>query len=169
MVILYQAAIIILAGILIAGADSLRRPVKTRPDAPVAPGAAANAPALELDITLAQAVDLFNQGAAFIDARNKAEYEAGHVQGAFHLPLEAFSGNAVPEALSAIDGNGPVVVYCAGGDCHASHDVVIKLQQLGANLGLGFRQCHVLKEGYPAWAAAGQPTATGPGPLEGGQ
>ena len=168
--LLYRASTIMLLGVLCAGADSLRRPIKTRPDAPVAPpaqtGAQANAPApLELDITVPEAFGLFEQRAAFIDARPRADYEAGHVEGALHLPVEAFAGNAVPEAVAFIDGRGPVVVYCAGGDCHASHDVVIRLQDIGKNMGLGFDRCHVMKDGFPAWVGAGHPVEAGPGPM----
>lgn len=184
MTLLYRTATILLLALLAAGVDSLVRPIRTRPAAPVAPqptptpNGTSSTPTgttppiatpspveLELDITVAQSHDLFQKGATFIDARSRADYEAGHVAGAFHIPVEAFAGNAVPEAAKFFDGHGPVVVYCTGGDCHASHDVVIRLQDLGTNLGLGFAQCYVLKDGYPAWQAAGHPIEAGPGPL----
>ncbi|MCX5689898.1 MAG: rhodanese-like domain-containing protein, partial [Planctomycetota bacterium] len=56
---------------------------------------------------------------------------------------------ARPDALSILDPGSKIVIYCAGGDCHASHDVAIRLNALG------FKSCYVLKEGFPAWQAAG--------------
>ncbi|MDX2132858.1 MAG: rhodanese-like domain-containing protein [Planctomycetota bacterium] len=134
-----------------------------RPADPATPAAgstpAAGAPTqpapLGLDIDLASAAALFAAGAPFIDARLANEYEAGHVEGAFWMPSEVFMNGAIPDALNFMDKAAPVVVYCGGGQCDASHNVVVLLQQLG------FTRCHVMADGYPAWKAAGHPVATG--------
>lgn len=117
----------------------------------------------KLDITLEQARGLYQSGVMFVDARAGAEYEAGHIQGALWLPLEAMNGGARPAALDVLDPGAKVVIYCGGGDCHASHDLAIRLNALG------FKNCYVLKAGFPAWQSAGYETATGVDPLAGGK
>jgi rhodanese-related sulfurtransferase len=118
-------------------------------------------PTSELDITLAQAFALFQRGNAFIDARRRDEYEAGHVRDAFFLPAELFSGGARPEAMEYLVPTDDVVIYCGGGLCDASKNVAVMLQQFG------FTRCRIMHEGYPAWASAGHPTATGKPVYEG--
>lgn len=179
---LYRICTIAILGVIVGSAHSLLVPIRLVPVAPPpldlanpatkAPSnvtnSAANAgastpantstPASTVDITLAQARELYSSGVIFADARSLEEYSAGHVEGAVHLPLDAFSGGNRPHALDVLDPTQKVVVYCGGGDCHASHDVVIRLNALGYSL------CYVMKDGYPAWQAAGYETATG-GPL----
>lgn len=109
----------------------------------------ATTPMADGDITLAQARALYEQNVMFVDARSLAEFTESHVEGAVHLPLEALEGGARPDALAVLDPSAKIVIYCGGGDCHASHDVAIRLNALG------FASCYVLKEGFPAWKAAG--------------
>jgi rhodanese-related sulfurtransferase len=124
---------------------------QTTTSAPATPAAASPQPAAmaDGDITLAQARALYEQSVMFVDARSLAEFTESHVEGAVHLPLEALEGGARPDALSVLDPGAKIVIYCGGGDCHASHDVAIRLNALG------FKSCYVLKEGFPAWKAAG--------------
>ncbi len=112
----------------------------------------------QLNISIAQAKALFDQNVIFIDARPLHEYEAGHVPNAFFLSTETYHGS---EVLEYLDPTSPMVIYCGGGACDASKNLVILLQQSGY---MGGRIMH---DGYPAWAAAGHPTATGK-PLIGG-
>ncbi len=49
-------------------------------------------------------------GAQVIDVRADHEWEAGHVPGAVHIPLEGLS-----ERAEEIDRESPVVFYCLGG------------------------------------------------------
>ncbi|MBS0195226.1 MAG: rhodanese-like domain-containing protein [Planctomycetes bacterium] len=178
---LYRTSAILIIAVCAAGVDSIFRPVRlpertastspapTQP--PSASGAATEQPTKTAlaasfpdkgDITLAQARELFSKKAAFADARNRKDYDAGHVEGAWHMPLEDFSGGS-PEAAQFLNKTDPIVVYCTGGDCHASHDVVIMLEAMG------FTRCYVMVDGYPAWQQAGYETSTGPGPTGGGQ
>jgi len=116
----------------------------------------------KIDITLDQARALFLQGVLFVDARAESEYVAKHVEGALHLPLEAMDRGTRPPALDVLDPGGKIVIYCGGGDCHASHDLAIRLNALG------YKNCYVLKAGFPAWEGAGYETATGADPVGGG-
>lgn len=124
-------------------------PSVTPPDAP-------SGDALGLEITVPQAKALFDQGVSFIDARHDDEYNEQRVQNAFNLTSAMFDGGQPPQALSLLDPNLPVVIYCSGGDCDASHAVGIRLQQAG------YTQIHIMKDGFPAWKAAGFPVDSGP-------
>ena len=172
-----RAAILLFVGVGAGAAHSALRPVQLRPDAPLPtpldpvatpmPGgvaasgdAGSGEAALGLDITIAQAAALFDKGVAFVDARHLAEFEGGHVENAFLMAAEDFSGGGTPVALGLLDPAAPLVVYCGGGDCDASKNLVLLLQQAG------FRRAHIMTDGFPAWAAAGHPVATG-GPTYG--
>lgn len=168
-IIIQRACVIAFAGLVAGGVHSaLHPPIKLRPDAPpplpparttTGDAAPTTTPAqvLGLDITTPQAWDLFQQGAAFADARRRDEYEAGHVQGAFFLPSDLFyeAKGGLPEALNYIAKDQVIVIYCGGGACDASHNTAKLLQQAG------YLHTHVMKDGYPSWVAAGHPTASG--------
>ncbi|MDX2146331.1 MAG: rhodanese-like domain-containing protein [Planctomycetota bacterium] len=106
--------------------------------------------ALGLEITIADAKSLFDQGIRFIDARAKAEFELSRVPRALHLPPEAFTTGVGLEVLNLM----PVkeehfVIYCGGGECHASHNLAVFLEQAG------YTNLHIIKEGLPGWIGAG--------------
>lgn len=108
-----------------------------------------------LNISIEQAAAMYGRGVPFVDARHVEEYEAGHVTNAFWMPSEEFLNGKIPDTLNYLDRESPVVVYCGGGMCDASKNLVVLLQQLG------FKRCHIMHDGYPEWAKAGHPTATG--------
>jgi len=172
--VLYRAGVLVLAGIIAGGAHSALRekplalqpaepapvivvPVPQHTSVPAGAGAATvTAPKpLGLEISVPQALELFDKGVSFVDARHLPEYEAGHVDGALLLSAESFLGGSVPDALNYLDPQAQVVVYCGGGQCDASKNLVILLQQAG------FTRAHIMTDGYPAWVAAGHPIATG--------
>ncbi|MBK8794400.1 MAG: rhodanese-like domain-containing protein [Holophaga sp.] len=106
------------------------------------------------EITSTEAWAAFQKGAAFLDARRSADFEAGHIQGAFSLPVwestlderlvefEA-KANRPPEA--------PLVLYCSGGSCEDSHLLASRLFQMG------YRHLLIYRDGYPDWQAQGRP------------
>ena len=126
------------------------------------PASPARPAALGLDITLDQGWDLYNNGAPFVDARSLPDYEAGHIESAFWMPAEEFMSGHTPAALPMLDPQGQVVVYCDGGSCDASKNVVVLLQQAG------FTRCHILTDGYPGWVKANRPIAKGKPQIGGG-
>jgi len=65
---------------------------------------------------------LTDGGAYFIDARAEHEFEEGHLRGAYNLPSNAVYANIDP-VVNMIPMVEPVIVYCGGGDCEASHVV----------------------------------------------
>lgn len=117
------------------------------------PSATPAAATLGKDITVAQAKTLFDAGATFVDARSDAEWASGHIPLAVHLSGEMFSATdgRATDVLRQLDPGAATVIYCGGGDCHASEQVYIYLQQAG------FSQLHILTDGVPGWTAAGLP------------
>jgi rhodanese-related sulfurtransferase len=180
--LLYRAAALVAAGVIAGAVHSGIVPVMLKPEAPapiklpqaplkppeapkdIAPPAnpPPATPAADemagLNITLAQAKKLYDAHVPFVDARHAEEYESGHVQDAFQLSTEDFNGS---EVLNYLDRDSPLVVYCSGGACDASKNLVKLLQQAG------FKQARIMEDGYPAWEKAGYPTAKGK-PVVGG-
>lgn len=66
--------------------------------------------------------------AYFVDAREKHEFDEGHLRGAVHLPSSAIYKNIEP-VLSMIPTDARVIVYCGGGECEASHNVTDALRR----------------------------------------
>ncbi|MBY0113877.1 MAG: hypothetical protein K2Y21_13755 [Phycisphaerales bacterium] len=115
-----------------------------------------NAASLGLMIDSKAAKTLFDQGVVFLDARIQKEYDEGHIPQAFLLNSSMFGTSAADEAMKVMDANQPVVIYCGGGDCDASKNVAILLQQAG------FKQLHIIEKGYPEWKELGYPIETAP-------
>lgn len=119
-------------------------------DAVSTPPSDAATPTLGVRITLAQARSLYDAGTAdFIDAREPFEFAPGHIPGAYNLTQADFMGGKTPEALEFLDPARRVVIYCGGGECHASENVAILLQQAG------FTTIHIMEAGFPMWVEAG--------------
>jgi rhodanese-related sulfurtransferase len=96
-------------------------------------------------------------GAAFVDARPRDEYVAGHIKGAFSVPFGERAGE-LDELRRELPRTRPVVVYCEGGACTSAFELSA---WLAAN---GWRDVSVLADGYPAWEAAGFPVTQGAAP-----
>ncbi|MGE3108186.1 MAG: rhodanese-like domain-containing protein [Phycisphaerales bacterium] len=108
-------------------------------------------------ISLAEGYELFTSNTAyFVDTRKRAEYEEGHIQYAFGIPLAAFHGKN-PKLVDAIPREAPVVCYCLGGNCDESEEVAKNLNQMG------YKNVYVLHAGFPGWKNAGYPIEVGPG------
>lgn len=120
-----------------------------------APAASAGAPAdgtLGFEITIAQGVSLFELGVPFLDARSVEDFEKGRVAGAIHVSAEEYPARA-GEFTKYFPG--PVVIYCGGGQCDASHNLAKLMQQAQ------FTALHVMTDGYPGWEKAGHPIEKG--------
>lgn len=82
--------------------------------------------------------------AVFIDVREREEWDAGHMEGALHLPLSALKKN--PALFQAPGKTGCCVLYCQGG-VRSKQAAEILLQS-------GHENIYSLKGGYNAWLAA---------------
>jgi hydroxyacylglutathione hydrolase len=87
-------------------------------------------------------------GAAVVDVRGAAEWEAGHLPGVPNIPLAYLS-----ERMSEIPRDRPVVVQCQGGARSAMAASVLKAH--------GFEDVANMTGGYAAWQAAGLPVEVG--------
>ncbi|MGD9789633.1 MAG: rhodanese-like domain-containing protein [Phycisphaerales bacterium] len=105
--------------------------------------------ALGLEITSADAKILFDRGVPFLDARRHDEFDLGHVPQAVVMPPDEFPSRA---AEVMVYSPGPVVIYCDGGQCDASHNLAKLMQSVG------FTQIHIMTDGLPGWKNAGFPT-----------
>ncbi len=97
-----------------------------------------------------------SKSALILDARPSLFFEQGHVPGALNLARDDFAQDYRHLSLSlkaATDK--PIIVYCAGGECHDSRLVA------NALLSLGFSNVSVFTGGWDAWSAAGMPASTG--------
>jgi len=148
-----------------------------RPEDPIEPaggGTGTEAPAAPVEedpsdglgMTSADLYGAWQQGVVvLVDARLPDQFAAGHIPGAVNLPLEEFD-DVYPSIAPRID---PallseqlvLVVYCDGGDCHASHNVASLLLELGYNEDYVI----VYERGYESWIRAGYPVEKG-GPAE---
>ena len=164
---------------IFAGIDVYRRPPQLTVKIPIAPPVAipvtppltspntqtsvvipptAAPAALELEITTAQAKTLFDEGTTFLDARLAREYAAEHIRFALHLDSNELGSPEASAVLSKLTPTQRLVIYCGGGDCHASHNLAIFLQQAG------YTSLHIFKDGFPAWKTAGYETSAGENP-----
>ena len=83
----------------------------------------------------------------WVDARPRNKFETDHLPGALLLNEDEWS-KLVPAFLDAWDPDRPVVVYCDGGSCEASHAVAKRLRE---ELNIG--EVYVLKGGLAQWRA----------------
>ena len=151
--ILRQAALIVLSATalgLVANRISPRGLPLVPPPRP------ATAP--ESTLTVAAAKALWMGGETlFLDAREPADYAAGHIANALGLPSKSFDEH-FPAIAPIITFASPLVLYCDGKECELSH-------RLRASLaGLGYTNARVLADGWTAWSAAGLPTKKGIAP-----
>ena len=90
-----------------------------------------------------EARKLIEDGAQLVDVRADHEWEAGHIAGAVHVPLDELAGRA-----DELDRERPVVVYCRGGNrCEMAAEALAAAGFAAAKL----------EEGVVGWAEAGLP------------
>jgi rhodanese-related sulfurtransferase len=92
----------------------------------------------------------------FVDARNSAHYENGHIPRAYqfdHYRMEEY----VEEVLPACEIAEQVIVYCTGGECEDSEFAASDLIQLG----LPAEKVSVYLGGITEWQSQGGPMELG--------
>ena len=100
-------------------------------------------------ITLEQAYKLFNKGVKFVDARDEADYLAGHISKSVNIPFDDFDNHK--QKLEQLSKEKPMVIYCAGTDC----DLSILLGNLLFEQ--GYKQVYVFFGGWLEWLKANYP------------
>jgi len=99
-------------------------------------------------ITLDQALELYQKGTVFVDAREPEYYQEGHIKGAWNIP---FFLELVFKLDSLQGKDTPMVIYCSGDECGSSEDLAYELQAEG------FSNLLVFKGGWTAWNTSGHP------------
>ena len=102
-------------------------------------------------IGAAEAAEQVKAGATLLDVRSRAEWEAGHVPGAVHIPL-----GYLQERVAELPGNAPVVVHCEGGSRSAIAAGVLQRAGVG--------EVYDLTDGFKGWRTAGLPITNGKAP-----
>ena len=150
-----EALILILAALIIGGIVYAIRPDKIVPASPAAAEERVDSTLGESgtrEISIEAAWRLFQtQEAIFADSRHRADFEAGHIQGAVHL-YAADADIWLSDLLSTTDAQTPVVTYCDGEDCQLARELA-KLLLLN-----GFENVRYLKNGWTLWRERGLPT-----------
>ena len=99
-------------------------------------------------ITLDQALELYQKGTVFVDAREPEYYQEGHIKGSWNIP---FFLELVFKLDSLQGKDAPMVIYCSGDECGSSEDLAYELQAEG------FSNILVFKGGWTAWNTSGHP------------
>ena len=86
-----------------------------------------------------------NENTIILDTRAIHEYETSHIEGAKFVDYDSFT----PAAVSEIDKNKKVIVYCSVG--YRSERIGEKLQEMG------FKDVHNLYGGIFQWVNEGKP------------
>jgi rhodanese-related sulfurtransferase len=116
-------------------------------------GAEQEAPIQELDAHHASSL-CGRPGVIIADVRPAAEYAAGHVAGALHLPCDA-SASGAEDALHRLDRAPAVIIYGeSSGDALAVAET-LRRRGLAGDL-------RVLRGGFAAWEQEGFACASGP-------
>jgi rhodanese-related sulfurtransferase len=99
--------------------------------------------------------DFLRQGALFVDARDVADYAAGHIASAVNVPaaMKERYRNRVHQKLPL---GRPIIVYCRSGGCSAAREVC----QFLMNNGYDPRLLLVHEGGLEALSQAGGLTIT---------
>ena len=106
-------------------------------------------------LALEQAKLFWQSGnALFLDAREPADYAAGHIASALNLPAQSFERH-FGEIAPLLTPESRLILYCDGTECELSHRVRGNLRQLG------YTNTHLLFNGWTTWRQAGLPTALG--------
>ncbi|MEY4575611.1 MAG: hypothetical protein RL701_314 [Pseudomonadota bacterium] len=107
-----------------------------------------------IDASAARAL-LSDPTVIFVDCRTTAQFQGGHISGALSLPSDR---PALPNAaMTLLHGARTIIAYCdAFGGCESSQRLAARLRELG------LRDVRILKDGLPAWNAAGYPAESGP-------
>jgi rhodanese-related sulfurtransferase len=83
-----------------------------------------------------------------LDVRPLDFYEMGHLPGALSFPLENFK-TGIRQLKEIADLHRPILVYCSGFDCSASHIFAEKLQKLN------YTDVKVYSGGFAQWQEMG--------------
>ena len=91
-----------------------------------------------------------------VDGRSEAEFENGHLPGAYSLSVANFD-KRFPQFSAEHPKEGAYLIYCGSGQCGLSRQLAGLLQMKG------YHQLKVYSAGYSDWFLAGNPVEKGKG------
>ena len=91
-----------------------------------------------------------------VDGRSEADYENGHLPGAFSLSAANFE-KRFPQFSAQHPKEGAYLIYCGSGQCGLSRQLAALLQKKG------YHQLKLYPSGYNDWFLAGNPIEKGKG------
>lgn len=116
-------------------------------------------------VTITEAKQLFDSGAIFLDARKAIDMARGKIKGSLKASYKDKGGNKnkiinwdkskdsyVKEYFPA-NKNTKIVTYCNGPKCWKSYKLAVVLVK-----DHGYTNINWLRDGFPAWKDAGNPT-----------
>lgn len=101
-----------------------------------------------VDIRIDFAKALFDKKYRFIDARDIADYGAGHIQGAINIPYHEYE--KYKDRLDNLPKDQVYITYCSAA-CDVSIDMAYAMAKLG------FKKVYIFHGGWDEWKAAGYP------------
>jgi rhodanese-related sulfurtransferase len=102
-------------------------------------------------LTMEKAKAEFDRGVAiFLDARDREEYEEGHVRGALSLPVRHIE-IYYPGMKKLLPKEAHIIVYCASPECNASLYLAEELVKLR------YEHIEVMLGGWEEWEELGYP------------
>ncbi len=111
-----------------------------------------------IPISVDEAYQQWKRGAAlFLDAREPADYVAGHIANALNLPAQSFSEHFGAIAPMLTPGS-ELIIYCDGVECELSHRVAGELRRLG------YTNLQLVLNGWSQWNKSGLPRSQGESP-----
>ena len=136
---LIKSSVVLLLGILATGAANAQKSEYRSPESVA--GA--------INTSVAQARELYDQGAVFVDVRNPRLYAKKHIPGAYHLDLKYDFDEQKLAAIANKDQ--PIVIYCSGVKCSRSYRASEKA------VSWGYAKVHYFRGGIVDWKEAGHP------------
>ena len=103
-----------------------------------------------------------NGSLVFVDARNAAAFEEGHIPGAYNIDNYNVDKH-LPGVRPLLDFADTIVVYCGGGECE---DSIFLASELEAR-GLRRETIRLFEAGMTAWSESGMPIEQGHDPFNG--
>lgn len=143
-----QVAVIVITSSVVAGMQIVYRPETTSSEQSMIDVIACR------QLTLFRSADLGDIGmtaagrpVTIIDARLKADFDAGHIDGAMNIPVIS-DPRAIARTVENLPKDAPIVVYCQSAGCPYARQVALHL------VALGFRNLAIYREGWVGWKEA---------------
>ncbi|HMQ70334.1 MAG TPA: rhodanese-like domain-containing protein [Ignavibacteria bacterium] len=107
-----------------------------------------------VNIPVEAAKMLYDEGVLFVDGRDAAEFQAGHITGALNIDYKTFKDMTVEEkkqVMKDIKTEQLIVSYCGSDSCEISIDNAYEMAKAGYN------DVKIFLGGYKEWNNLGYP------------